>query len=130
MSAVTASTNMDKSKMVFAGVDAGAKIFVELTGDPGVAAAPNAIKQSDNAKIRIALRVAEFCRCRIFQTRRVVSAAVCWAVSNIARVGDWEIPALLRTGRSKTLQSRDASSHADPAKCELASDERARPKGW
>jgi hypothetical protein len=30
MTAVTATTNMDKSKIVFAGVDAGVKMFVEL----------------------------------------------------------------------------------------------------
>jgi hypothetical protein len=33
MTTVTASTKMDNPKLVFAGVDAGAKIFVELTGD-------------------------------------------------------------------------------------------------
>src|SRR5215475_14100976 len=35
---VTASTNSDKSKMLFAGVDAGAKIFVELHGAAGASA--------------------------------------------------------------------------------------------
>src|SRR5215467_4330444 len=36
MSPVTASTNMDNPKIVFAGVVAGAKMFVELTGEPTV----------------------------------------------------------------------------------------------
>jgi hypothetical protein len=124
--------------MVFAGVDAGAKIFVELTGEPGVAAAATAMKQNNNAKVRIALRVAELCRCRIFHTRRAASAAVClagWTPANVTTVGDWEIPpmryaVLLRKGRKKNLRSRDALRQADPAKCELASDEKTRPKGW
>lgn len=38
--------------------------------------------------------------------------------------------ALLRTGRSKTLPSRDARTPADRAQCELASDKKTRPKGW
>jgi len=82
---------MDNPKMVFAGVDAGAKIFVELNVEPGVAAAATAMKQTNNAKIRIALCVAELCRCRISHTKRAASAAVCLAVSapaNITTVGD------------------------------------------
>ena len=65
MTAVTASTNMDKPKMVFAGVDAGEKIFVELNGESGAAAAA-AMTQNHNAGNLIALRVAELCPCRIF----------------------------------------------------------------
>ena len=38
--------------MVLAGVEAGAKIFVELNDEPGVAAAAKAVEQNDNAKIR------------------------------------------------------------------------------
>jgi hypothetical protein len=60
MSVVTASTNIDKPKMVFAGVDAGAKILVELNGKSCSAAAA-AMKQNNNPRILIALRVAELC---------------------------------------------------------------------
>ena len=63
MTAVTANTNIDKPKIVFAGVDAGAKIFVELTGESGPARATAAMKQNSKAKIRIVLRVAKLCRC-------------------------------------------------------------------
>jgi hypothetical protein len=67
MAAVTAGQNMDKPKMVIAVVAAGAKIFVEPGGDPGVAAAAAAMKQNNNARIRtIALRVADLCPHRIF----------------------------------------------------------------
>jgi hypothetical protein len=107
---------MDKPKMVFAGVDAGAKIFVELNGEPGVAAPATAMKQTNNAKIRIVLYVADLCGCRIFHSERAASAAVClavWIPANVTAVGDWEITlmcyaVLLRKGCSKTLQSRDA----------------------
>jgi hypothetical protein len=62
MAAVRASTNMDKPKIVFAGVDAGAKILVELIGESAVAEAATTTKQNKNAKIRIAVRLAELCR--------------------------------------------------------------------
>ena len=57
---------MDKPKIVFAGVDAGAKMLVELNGESAVAEAASAVKQNKKAKIRIALPLAELCRCRIF----------------------------------------------------------------
>jgi hypothetical protein len=44
MSAVMASTNIDKPKMVLAGVEAGAKIFVELKGELVVAAIATTLK--------------------------------------------------------------------------------------
>jgi hypothetical protein len=53
---------MDRPKIVFAGVDAGAKIFVELNEESAVAAATTVRKLNNKAKIRIALRVAELCR--------------------------------------------------------------------
>jgi len=61
---------MDKPKMVFAGVDAGAKIFVELNGEAGAAAAATAMKQYNRAKFRIPFRVAELFPYRMFHTRR------------------------------------------------------------
>jgi hypothetical protein len=70
---------MDKPKMVFAGVDAGAKIFVELSGESGAAAAA-AMKQNSNTRLLVALRAAEFFPCRIFHKGRAASAAVCLAV--------------------------------------------------
>jgi hypothetical protein len=76
---------MDKPKMVLAGVDAGAKMLVELTGEPDVAAAAIVIKQNNNAKIRIAPGRAELCAYRIFHTKRVLSAAVCLKVSPLRR---------------------------------------------
>jgi hypothetical protein len=60
---------MDKPKMVWAGVDAGAKIFVELNGESGAAAAV-AMKQYNRAKFRIPLRVAELFPYRMFHTGR------------------------------------------------------------
>jgi hypothetical protein len=57
---------MDKPKMVWAGVDAGAKIFVELNGE----AAAAAMKQYNRAKFRIPLRVAELFPYRMFHTGR------------------------------------------------------------
>lgn len=83
MTEVTASTNMDKPKMVFAGVDAGAKMFVELTGGPGTAAAPIARKPHNNKKIQTAVRGAELCWCRISHRKRVPSSAVCLAVLEV-----------------------------------------------
>jgi hypothetical protein len=56
---------MDKPKIVFAGVDAGAKIFVELNGDWGAEAA-TAMNEKNNAKVVIALRVAELVRTACF----------------------------------------------------------------
>ena len=41
------STNMGRPKMVLAGVDAGARIFVELKGNPVVAALAIAVTHSD-----------------------------------------------------------------------------------
>src|SRR5215469_9259972 len=38
--------------------------------------------------------------------------------------------AFLRKSRFKTLRSRDVSSQADPAQCELANAKKTRPKGW
>jgi len=69
---------MDKSKIVFAGVDAGAKMFVELKGESGVAEAA-AMKPINNARTRIALGVTESCTCRIFHQKRAASLAVCLA---------------------------------------------------
>jgi hypothetical protein len=47
-----ASTNIDNPKIVCAGVDAGAKIFVELTGEAaGWVAAAAAMDQKRKAKI-------------------------------------------------------------------------------
>ena len=66
MIAVTANTNMDRPKMAFAGVDAGAKILVELNGDSVAAAADTARKEKINAKIRASLCVAKLCWCLIF----------------------------------------------------------------
>jgi hypothetical protein len=59
MSPVTLSTNIDKPKIVFAGVVAGAKIFVELKGTPVVAALASAVKQNNNARTLIAPRLVE-----------------------------------------------------------------------
>jgi hypothetical protein len=78
---------MDKPKIVLAGVDAGAKILVELTGESAVAEAATAMKQNKSAKIRSALRLAELCRCRIFHLQR--AAIGCrlfggWALSSHA----------------------------------------------
>lgn len=69
--------------MVFAGVDAGAKIFVELNGEPGVVAAA-AMKQNSNARILVALRVAQLCR--MFHKGRARAAAVCLAALTRANV--------------------------------------------
>jgi len=74
---------MDKPKMVLAGVDAGAKMLVELTGKSDVAAAAIVMKQNNKAKIRIAPGRAELCAYRIFHTERVPSAAVCLRVSSL-----------------------------------------------
>jgi hypothetical protein len=52
--------------MVLAGVDAGAKMLVELNRESVIAEAAGAIRHNKNAKIRIALPLAELCRCRIF----------------------------------------------------------------
>jgi hypothetical protein len=71
--------------MLFAGVDAGAKMLVELNGESALAEAATAIKHNKNAKIRIALRLAGLCRCGIFHLKRSASAAVClavWALSS------------------------------------------------
>jgi len=79
--------------MVFAGVDAGAKIFVELNGDSGVAAAAT-VKQNNNDRILVALRIAQLCPCRMFHTRRAPSASVCLAaltLANVTVVSDWEV---------------------------------------
>jgi hypothetical protein len=59
---------MDKPKMVFAGVDAGAKMFVELNGEAAAAAAAAVMKQYNRAKFRIPLRVAELFPYRMFHT--------------------------------------------------------------
>jgi hypothetical protein len=68
---------MDRSKMVFAGVDAGAKMFVELKGDPGEAAPASVVKQiNNNARILIASRMVKLCRFRMFHTKRAASDAV------------------------------------------------------
>jgi hypothetical protein len=68
---------MDKPKMVFAGVDAGAKIFVELDGESGAAAAA-ATKQSKTAKILIAFRVAELCPRRIVIQKEPYRLSFVW----------------------------------------------------
>ena len=60
MSAVTVSTNMERPKMVFAGVDAGAKIFAELNGNPVVAALASVVTQNNNASL-IAPGLIELC---------------------------------------------------------------------
>jgi hypothetical protein len=67
---------MDKPKMAFAGVDAGAKMFVELRGEPGEAAPATVMKEINNATSLIASRVVELCRCRIFHIKRAASDAV------------------------------------------------------
>jgi hypothetical protein len=51
---------MDNPKIVFAGVDAGAKISVELNRESGEAAAVTATKQNNKAKIAVTLRVLNF----------------------------------------------------------------------
>src|SRR5579872_58937 len=85
MTAVMVSTNMDKPKMVFAGVDAGAKIFVELNGELGMAA-DAAMEQNSNARLLVALRVAQLFPCRMFHKGRARSAAVCLAALTRANV--------------------------------------------
>ena len=77
MTAVTASTNRDKPKMVFAGVEAGAKIFVELNGESGAAAAV-ATKLKKPATFRRARPVAELRPYCMFHTERALPGAVCW----------------------------------------------------
>ena len=78
MTAVTASTNMDKPKIVFAGVDAGAKIFVELNGESGAAAAAVATKQKRPATFRSARLVAGLHPYCMFHRGRARPCAVCW----------------------------------------------------
>jgi hypothetical protein len=46
---VTDSTNIDNPKIVRAGVDAGAKILVELTGEPADSAAAATMHQNKSA---------------------------------------------------------------------------------
>jgi hypothetical protein len=69
---------MDKPKMVFAGVEAGAKIFVELNGESGAAAAASALKQKRHAKFFAAFFVAELFPCRMFHKSRARIETVCW----------------------------------------------------
>jgi hypothetical protein len=76
---------MDKPKMVLAGVDAGAKMFVDLNGEPGVAAAATAVKQHNSATMTIALRVAWLCWCRIPHTKGAVLAADCLMLGTLAQ---------------------------------------------
>jgi hypothetical protein len=65
MTPVTESTKIDNPKMVFAGVDAGAKILVELSGGlAGSAAAAAAIDQR-NTNVSTARRMTGFCPDRI-----------------------------------------------------------------
>jgi hypothetical protein len=72
-----ASTNIDKSKMAFAGVDAGAKMFVELKGESGAAAAAIVKKQKRHAPCNVRL-LAELYPYRMFHTGRACTGAVCW----------------------------------------------------
>jgi hypothetical protein len=67
--------------MLFAGVDAGANIFVELS-ESAVAAAPVAIKKNSDAKTCIALRKAALFRCCMFHRRRAAPVAICWGLSH------------------------------------------------
>jgi hypothetical protein len=61
MAPVTESTKMDNPKIVFAGVEAGAKIFVELNGEvAGSAAAAAAMDKKRNEKISRARRITKF----------------------------------------------------------------------
>ena len=62
--------------MVLAGVDAGARMFVELKGELAKALLATAMKQINDATTLIAPRVVESCRCRIFHTKRAGSDAV------------------------------------------------------
>jgi hypothetical protein len=56
---------MDNPKMVFAGVDAGAKIFVELSGELAGSAAATTIDQNRNTNILAAHRMTVFSPDRI-----------------------------------------------------------------
>jgi hypothetical protein len=61
MTPVTESTKRDNPKIVFAGVEAGAKIFVELNGEvAGSAAAATVMDNKRNAKISSARRMIKF----------------------------------------------------------------------
>ena len=67
---------MDKPKIVFAGVDAGAKVFVELKGRQVVAALATTRMQNNDARTLIAHRVVELCRCRILHPKRAASGPI------------------------------------------------------
>jgi hypothetical protein len=60
MSPVTERTSRDNPKIIFAGVDAGAKIFVELSGKVAGSAAARATDQKRNTKISTARFMAGF----------------------------------------------------------------------
>jgi hypothetical protein len=72
---VNTSTKTDNPKIVFAGVDAGAKIFVELNGEPaGSAAAAAATYQKKNANTCSTPRMTECFSFRI----AMIPAFICW----------------------------------------------------
>jgi hypothetical protein len=66
MIALMTSTNTDKLKMVFAGVDSGAKILVRPVEEAAVFAAAVARKQSNNPNVWIPLRMIGLFVRRIF----------------------------------------------------------------
>src|SRR5271154_6768531 len=92
MIAVTARTNMDKPNMALAGVDAGAKTFVELKGESGAAAA-DARKQNNDARILTVLLVAELSPCRIFIQKEPHRRPFVWRCSpaNVTTADDSDI---------------------------------------
>ena len=62
---VTTRTKTDNPKIVFAGVDAGAKILVELTGEPAGSAAAATMYQKKSATAWNTQRVTRICPYRI-----------------------------------------------------------------
>jgi hypothetical protein len=65
MSPVIESTKRENPKIVLAGADAGAKIFVELSGKLAGSAAATAIDQNRNMNTSTARRMTGFCPDRI-----------------------------------------------------------------
>jgi hypothetical protein len=72
MTAVMASTSMDKSKMDLAGVDSGAKTF-ERRPEEGSAAAAVAMHHTRNVIFRDALKVIDLFACLIVLDRACTS---------------------------------------------------------
>ena len=112
--------------MVLAGVDAGEKMFVELTGEPDGAAPATVMKQINSATRAIASRLVGFCRCRIFHTKRAPSDAVWFGALKIGEHqcgGNSELPqrcyaVVSQNGRFKSLPFRDAFRWANPSQCD------------